>query len=71
MKLFKNFILVTETNTADKQIKQLKSKPTIDLIMWDRFFSKLYFCSKSEEMNIVTEFHILELLGFPSAKQTK
>ena len=39
--------------------------------MWDQLFQELYFCSKTEEMNIVTEFHILELFDFPSAKQTK
>ena len=39
--------------------------------MWDQFFQKLYFCSKTEKMNIVAEFHIIELLGFSSANQKK
>ena len=39
--------------------------------MWDQFFQKLYFCSKTEKVNIVTEFHILEPLGFSSANQKK
>ena len=37
--------------------------------MWDQFFQKWYFCSKTEKINNVTEFHMLELLGFSSEKQ--
>ena len=71
LKHFQEFYFSSERNTADNQIKQLKSKPTKDLMMWDQFFQKLYFCSKTEKMNIVTEFHKLKLLGFSSAKQKK
>ena len=37
--------------------------------MWDQFFQNCYFCSKTEKINIVTEFQMLELLGFSSEKQ--
>ena len=37
--------------------------------MWDQFFQKSLFCSKTEKMNIVTEFYMLELPGFSSEKQ--
>ena len=47
-------------------MKQLKSKLITDLIMWDQFFQNCYFCSKTEKINIVTEFQMLELLGFSS-----
>ena len=36
--------------------------------MSDQFFQKCYFCSKTKKMN--TEFHMLELLGFSSEKQS-
>ena len=35
--------------------------------MWDLFFQNFY--SKTENINIVTEFQMLELLGFSSEKQ--
>ena len=37
--------------------------------MWQQFFQKWYFCSKTEKLNIGTEFHMLELLGYSSKKQ--
>ena len=37
--------------------------------MWDQFFQKSFFCSKTEKMNIVTEFYMLELPGFSSDGQ--
>ena len=33
--------------------------------MWNQYSQKLYFCTKTEKVNIVTEFHILELFIFP------
>ena len=39
--------------------------------MQDQFFQKLYFCFKTEKMNIVAEFHLIELLGFSSSKPKK
>ena len=33
------------------------------------FFQKWYFCSKTEKMNIGTEFHRLELFGYSSKKK--
>ena len=29
---------ITKTKIGDNQIKQLKSKPMTDLMMWDKFF---------------------------------
>ena len=60
LKHFQEFHFISKTNTADNQIKQLKSKPTKDLMMWDQFFQKLYFCSKT-----------FLVQGFSSAKQKK
>ena len=37
--------------------------------MWNQFFKKWYFCSKAEKINIGTEFHKLELLGYSSKEQ--
>ena len=51
------------------QIKQLKSKQITDLIIWDQFFQSFYFCFKTEKINIVTEFQMLELLSISSEKQ--
>ena len=61
-------------NTDYNQIKQHKSKLIFkkinkNLIMWDQFFQNCYFCSKTENRNIVTEFQMLELLGYSSEKQ--
>ena len=39
--------------------------------MWDQFFQNCYFCSKTEKINIVTEFQMLELLDFSSEKQKR
>ena len=50
-------------------MKQHKSKLIMDLIIWDQFFQNCYFCSKIAKINIVTEFQMLELLGFSSEKQ--
>ena len=58
-------------NTGYNQIKQHKSKLITDLIMWDQFFQNCYFCSKTEKINIVTEFQMLELLDFSSEKQKR
>ena len=63
------FKLQKKKNTGYNQIKQHKSKLTTDLIMWDQFFQNSCFCSKTEKINIVTEFQMLELLGFSSEKQ--
>ena len=56
-------------NTGYNQTKQHKSKLITDLIMSDQIFQNCYFCSKTEEINIVTEFEMLELLVFFSEKQ--
>ena len=56
-------------STGYNQVKQLKSKPIADLIMWDQVFQNCYFCSKREQIKIVTEFQMLKLLGFSSEKQ--
>ena len=37
--------------------------------MWDQFFQSFYFCFKTEKINIVTEFQLLELLSISSEKQ--
>ena len=52
-------------------IKLHKSKLITDLIMWDQFFQNCYFCSKTEKINIVTEFQMLELLDFSFEKQKR
>ena len=56
-------------NNGYNQIKQHKSKLMRDLIMWDQFFQNYCFCSKTENINIVTEFQMLEFLGFSCEKQ--
>ena len=56
-------------NTGYNQIKQHKSKLITDLITWDQFFQNCYFCSKTVNINIVTEFQMLELISFSSEKQ--
>ena len=37
--------------------------------MWGQFFQNCYFFSKTEKINIITKFQILELLGFSREKQ--
>ena len=42
-----------------------KLKPTI-LFFWTKFFQKGYFWSKTQKVNIITEFCIFELIWVPN-----